>query len=255
MGYFNVKFRPDMINGDTTNLVADNGTVTTFADGDVLFDWHAVDVPKGSARVQGITVVMNGSNGNRQTERDIQFVFAKSVDGVAPPTLGVINATASSYGIQNHIIGGFVVDSTVITRLDTFSVIGAVGGASPTNSLYLPVLDGEESATQKGFQTIYVGGLATGALNFDTNVLASAAIDASTDELKTIAVDTINATRVFSKGDLAYVLGTDTQIPGKVESVTQNLITFDTTNSTIDVADDAEILCATPIKVILHFED
>ena len=92
-------------------------------------------------------------------------------------------------------------------------------------------------------------------MSFDTNVLASAAIDASTDELKTIAVDTVDARKVFSKGDLAYVLGTDTQIPGKVKSVTENLITFDTTNSTIDVANNAEILCATPIKIILHLED
>ena len=254
MGYFNVKSRPDMINGDTGNLVADNGTAAAFASGDVLFDWHAVDVPKGSARMQGITVVMNGSNGNRQTERDIQFVFAKSVDGVAPPTLGVINATASSLGLQNHIIGGFVVDSTVITTLDAFSVIGANAGAAPANGLHLPVLEGENSSTQ-GFQTIYVGGLATGALSFDTNVLSSAVIDASEDGLKTIAVDTTDARKVFSKGDLAYVLGTDTQIPGKVESVTGTVITFDTTNSTIDVANNAEILCATPIKIILHLED
>jgi len=254
MGYFNVKFRPDMINGDTTNFVADNGTATAFTANDVLFDWHAIDIPKGSARVQGITVVMNGSNGSRQTERDIQFVFAKSIGGVAPPTLGVVNATATALGTQNHIIGGFTVDSTVITGLDPYSVFGACAGAAPANGLHMPVLEGEESTTQ-GFQTIYVGGIITGAVSFDTNVLSSAVIDASSDELKTIAVDTVDARKVFSKGDLAYVLGTDTQIPGKVESVTNTVITFDTTNSTIDVANNAEILNATPIKITLHLED
>ena len=255
MGYFNVKFRPDMINGDTTQLVADNGDQAAFEDGDVLFDWHAIDIPKGSARVQGITVVMNGSNGSRQTERDIQFVFAKSVNGVAPPTLGVVNATATSLGTQNHIIGAFVVDSTVITRLDPYSVFGANAGSDPKNGMHLPVLEGEESTTQKGFQTIYVGGFATGALNFDTNVKANGAIDASADLANTIVVDTVDARKAFSVGDLVYALGTDTQIPGKVESVTDTLITFDTTNSTVDVADNDEILCATPIKIILHFED
>ena len=255
MGYFNVKFRPDMINGDTTQLVEDDGTQKPFADGDVLFDWHAVDIPIGSARVQGITLVMNGSNGSRQTERDIQFVFAKSLDGVAPPTLGVVNATATSIGIQNHIVGGFVIDSSAVTRLDSCSVYGFTAGPSPSNGMHLPILEGERSATQQGFQTIYVGGLSSGTLNFDTNVLASAAIDASTDELKAIAVDTTDARKIFSKGDLAYVRGTDTQIPGKVKSVTDTVITFDTTNSTIDVANNAEILCATPIKIILHLED
>jgi len=255
MGYFNVKFRPDMINGDTENLVEDGGTSKAFESGDVLFDWHAVDVPKGSAHLKGITVVVNGSNGNRQTERDIEFVFAKSVNGVAPPTLGVVNATASALGTQNHITGAFVVDSSVITALDPYSILGSSAGNGASNDIHMPVLEGEESTTQKGFQTIYVGGLSKGALNFDTNVLASAAIDASTDELKTIAVDTVDARKAFSKGDLVYVLGTDTQIPGEVESVTQYLITFNTTNSTIDVANNDEILCATPIKIILHFED
>tara|TARA_R110001606_G_scaffold276992_1_gene425097 strand:- start:1477 stop:1836 length:360 start_codon:yes stop_codon:yes gene_type:complete len=119
----------------------------------------------------------------------------------------------------------------------------------------MPVLEGEDSTTQKGFQTIYVGGLATGALNFDTNVKANGAIDASADLANTIVVDTVDARKAFSVGDLVYALGTDTQIPGKVESVTDTLITFDTTNSTVDVADNDEILCATPIKIILHFED
>ena len=255
MGYFNVKFRPDMINGDTTQLVADNGDQAPFEAGDVLFDWHAIDIPKGSAHIKGITVVMNGSNGNRQTERDIEFVFAKSIDGVAPPTLGVVNATATALGTQNHITGAFVVDSSVITTLDPYSILGSSAGNGASHDIHMPVLEGEDSTTQKGFQTIYVGGLSKGALNFDTNVKANGAIDASADLANTIAVDTVDARKAFSVGDLVYALGTDTQIPGKVESVTDTLITFDTTNSTVDVGDDVEILCATPIKITLHFQD
>ena len=255
MGYFNVKFRPDMINGDTTQLVADNGDQAAFAANDVLFDWHAIDIPKGSARVQGITVVMNGSNGNRQSERDIQFVFAKSIDGVAPPTLGVVNATATALGTQNHIIGAFVVDSTVVTGLDPYSVFGACAGPAPANGLHLPVLEGEESTTQKGFQTIYVGGIITGVLNFDTNVLANGAIDASADLANTIVVDTTDARKAFAVGDLAYVRGVDTQVPGVITKVEQLKLTFSETNSTVDADNNIEILNATPIKITLHFED
>ena len=255
MGYFNVKFRPDMIKGDTTQLVADNGDQAAFASGDVLFDWHAIDIPKGSAHIKGITVVMNGSNGNRQTERDIEFVFAKSIDGVAPPTLGVVNATATALGTQNHITGAFVVDSSVITVLDPYSIIGSSAGNGASNDIHMPVLEGEESTTQKGFQTIYVGGLSKGALNFDTNVLANGAIDASADLLNTIVVDTVDARKVFAVGDLAYVRGTDTQVPGVITKVEELKLTFSETNSTVDAANNIEILNATPIKIILHFED
>jgi len=254
MGYLNVKFQPDLIQGDTTVMIADDRTDTPFAAGDVLFDWHAVDIPKGASVLKGITIVMNGKNGSRQTERDIQFVFAKDIDNVAPPTLGVVNATATALSLQNHIIGGFVVDSTVITKIDTFSVFGSCSGPAPANALNLPVLEGDASSTQ-GFQRVYVGAIVTGEIDFATNTLVNGAIDASATNGKTITVDGTDARKVFTKGDLVYVSANDTQIPGKVESVTNTVITFDTVNSTVDIDNDTEVLCATPIKITLHLED
>ena len=125
----------------------------------------------------------------------------------------------------------------------------------PANGLHLPVLEGEESTTQKGFQTIYVGGIISGAVNFDTNVLANGAIDASADLANTIVVDQVDARKVFAVGDLAYVRGTDTQVPGVITKVEQLKLTFSETNSTVDAADNIEILNATPIKITLHFQD
>jgi len=253
MGYLNVKFRPDLIQGDTTVMIADDRTDTPFSDGDVLFDWHAVDIPKGATALKGITVVVNGKNGSRQSLQDIQLVFATDVDGVAPPTLGVVNDTASAIGTQNHIIGGISLDAIPINKIDTYAVLGQYSAASQKDSA-LPVLEGELSSTQ-GFQRVYVGGLCTNAYDFATNTLVNGAIDASATSGKTITVDGTDARKVFSKGDLVYVSANDTQIPGKVESVTSTVITFDTVNSTVDIADNAEVLCATPIKIILHLED
>jgi hypothetical protein len=59
---------------------------------------------------------------------------------------------------------------------------------------------------------------------------------------------------VFSPGDKVYVHDVDTQIPGTVKTVAENLLTFNTTNSTVDVANNDEIINATPIKFTLHCE-
>ena len=254
--YVNVKFRPDLVNGDISNLIADDKTDAPFAAGDVLFDWFAVDIPKGGARLLGVTMVINGEDGVAQTVRDIELLFGKSISGTAPTTIGTVNATATAVNFQTNAIGAVTMDKDVATGLvDSCHVQSTITGGAGEQGQPSLILEGEASTTAgKGYETIYIAGITAGALDFSTGVLASEDVDASDAQKATIAVDTVDARLVFSPGDLVYVHDLDAQIPGKVKTVTQELITFDTTNTTVDVTDNDEIINATPIKITLHLE-
>ena len=77
-----------------------------YSDNDVLFDWEAFQIPKGAARLLSIAIIMRGKDGGAQESKDIDFFFAKTVDGVAPATLGNSNGTASAAPVvANHMIG------------------------------------------------------------------------------------------------------------------------------------------------------
>ena len=254
MGYFNVRLRPDMVNGDTTQLLADDNSDAAFAANDVLFDWTAVEIPK-TCRLLGVSAVINGEDGTAMTTtRDIELIFARaSADGSAPTTIGTVNATASSLGVMDNIIGAITLDKdTGATGTDPFTVLSTIQGGADQNGASTIVLD--PTPTPNGTQTIYVAGIVTGAVDFSTGVLVNGAIDASAVEGTTITVDTVDARKCFAVGDLIYVAGTDTQIPGKVKSLTDTVITFDTTNSTVDVVNDKEVICATPVRLTLHCE-
>ena len=243
-----------MVKGDTTQLLADNLDDAPFAANDVLFDWTAVEIPD-TCRLLGVTAVLNGEDGTAMsTTRDVELIFAKpSASGVAPTTIGTVNATATALGVMDNIIGAITLDKdTGATGTDPFTVLSTIQGGADQNGASTIVLDPTPDAT--GTQTIYVAGIITGAVDFSTGVLVNGAIDASAVEGKTITVDAVDARKCFAVGDLIYVAGTDTQIPGKVKSLTDTVITFDTTNSTVDVVDNKEVICATPVRLTLHCE-
>ena len=256
--YFNIRFRPDIVNGDISDVIADDKTDAPFANNDVLFDWQTLEIPRGGARLLGVTGVVNGEDGVAQAVKDIELIFARSISGTAPTTIGDPNATATSLNIQNHVIGALTMDKDFgVTGTDSCYILSTISGGADQGGMPAIILEGEASTTtgyEGGFETIYVAGIISGAVDFSTGVLSTEAIDASSAEKATIAVDTVDARLVFSVGDKVYVHDVDTQIPGTVKTVAQNLLTFDTTNSTVDVANNDEIINATPVKITLHCE-
>ena len=85
--FFNVDVLPDCIAGD----ISDNPGGSDITAGDIIFDWKAVDVPKGSCMLRSITATVNGEDGAISGSlTDLELLFAKSIDGVAPPSLGTI---------------------------------------------------------------------------------------------------------------------------------------------------------------------
>ena len=260
--YFNVDVIPDCIAGD----VSDNNGGDVGA-GDIIFNWTAVDVPKGGSAICSISAVVNAEDGayGVGSLTDYELLFAKSVDGTAPPSLGDINAAQTTCGeLRHHIIGS--------TRLESTAAVGTIsktafhvvymnsapntGNSTNTGGSVPIVMDLEpESGTNVGYDKLYVAAFQVAARNYGTGVLADGAVDASSAQSTTITVKTVDATKLFSVGDQVYVMDLDTPIPGTLTKVEATTLTFSEANTTVDIADGDELLNANPIRIKLGFEN
>ena len=178
--YFTVEVKPDMgADGATTALS------TTYTDGDILFDWHAFDVPRGANRLLSITSIVRGTNGADQlpggTTEDIELIFAKDIKGVAPSTLGVNNAGVILPTVApwfNHIIGRVIVDTSLqgdegnLIYLNVVNTDLAYNGGAATYVNSPIILQGDSTGNYRkdGYDRIYVAATVLGALDFNTGV-------------------------------------------------------------------------------------
>ena len=231
---------------------------------DVLFDWEPIQVPKGASKLTAITAVFRGTDGGAATNNlDFDLVFAKSIGGTAPATLGNSNATISAAPVvANHIIGIAHVDGTGGYGAQGFDFfhVGAAGTGAAANVMPNLVLEGEPtSGTNVGFDTIYVAGIAGGAFSFGTTVLVRGAISA--DNTTTIPTDkgsddNPNAETIFAVGDVLETGTGDTV--GTISSISafdtnhQDIIL--TANNVEAIADNEELFNVNPIRIILSFE-
>jgi len=255
MGQFTIRINPDIVDGDISKFIADDKTDAPFGASDLLFDWQALSIPKGACTLQNICVYMLGEDGGVQADRDLYFVFAKKVDGVAPGTLGEENAAMTAcFELPLHLIGACKLEATgggaghllgpAFGNVMHTGIAGASGSQLPI------VLQGErESYEGDGFDTIYVACFTGGALDFSTGVLSTGAITA--DDNTTVEVDTVDARKCFTKGDTVYVHDVDTAL-GVVESVASGVITL-TTNNVVAVANNDEIINGSPMKLTFGF--
>ena len=258
--YFNVDVIPDIVDGDISEAFGD------IAGGDIVFDWTAVDVPKGSCMLRSVAAYVNAEDGayGAGSLTDYELLFAKSIKGVAPPTIGATNAVQTGCGaLRHHFIGGVRLESEAGKGTLTKTTLGVVylsgqGGtqtATAGSKGYDLVVDLDPiSGTHVGYDKLYVAGLQVSARNYNTNVLADGGVTASSAQSKTITVKTTDATLLFSPGDQVYVMDLDTPIPGNLTKVEATTLTFDTANTTVDITDGDELINANPIRIRLGFE-
>ena len=262
--FFNVDLNRDIVDGDVSEA---NGT--DICAGDLLFDWQAIDVPKGGSLLKSITAYANAEDGAYAAGSlvDIELVFARSVNGVVPPTMGATNAAQTGCGaLRHHWVGGVRLESTAaigtLSKL-TFGVgyLAATtthgNDGSGGNGLPL-VIDLEPiSGTNVGYDKLYVAGFQVTARNWGTATLTNqSAYDASeaSPAVNTVIVDGVDARKIFSVGDTVYVYNVDTPIPGTLTKVEELLLTFSETNSTVDMGDSEELINANPIRFKFGFE-
>ena len=250
MAYINKQVKP-IITASTQN--------TQFANNDILFDWAAFDLPKGSSLLKNVTVVLRHADSAAQTMQHIHLFFARSIDGVAPASLGTVNATADGTGYFNNIIGGIILDKAdaIIDGLDFVTILssgnssGTAGGMGATEIAFST--DDFSTATYKGFERYYVAAIHHGGngLNFTTGVLLNQGSNQATATgSTTLTVDGTDARKVFSVGDV-MVDAADATI-GTVTAVAELSVTVDAVANAI--TDDDELLVQSPVGLQLSFE-
>ena len=86
------------------------------ADTQVLFDWTAFDIPKGGARLTGMTVLYRGKDGADVSPIDFELFFARSSSASptsAPATLARLVGVASAINSLNP----FMVNYPMLERV------------------------------------------------------------------------------------------------------------------------------------------
>ena len=260
--FFTVDVLPDCIDGDISN----NPGSGDVAAGSVIFGWTAVDVPKGSCMLRSVTASVNGEDGAiAGSAVDLELLFAKSIDGVAPPSIGTIGAAPTCNGSTNwarHLVGACRLEQEAgkgTLAKTPFRVVYSSGlnGGGDTNLGISTVIDLEpESGTNVGYDKLYIAGIQVNARNYSTGVLVNGAI--TSDTATSITIDGTDVRKVFCIGDEVYIQAVDTAL-GTVKSMTH-----DGTDGTIvlnaaiaggtDLTNNHELLNANPWRLKLGFE-
>ena len=208
-----------------------------FAQKDLLFDWTSFQVPRGANKLISVTATMRGTNGGTQAAKDVEYLFAKTIRGTAPVTLGTINATVSGKPIiTNHLIGMTKVDNNDHTNdSPDYWNIGSTGSGAAASNIPALILEGElDSGDNVGYDTLYLGGISGGTLDFGTGVVTSQAIDVSglsSAELVNADIEGTDPRNAFAVGDIIHA--TDDIILGEIASMADaNTITFKADGST-----------------------
>jgi len=231
---------------------------------DLLFDWTPIEIPRGGCSIETIQMHYAGTNGAAQTPKDIELIFAKSVNGVAPPTLGTSNgaitSTAVAVSAKPHIIGYKHLD--VSTMVDTgvdlvaYNLLGSFS-AKPNPKMNI-MLEGETtsyaSTKGPGYQTVWMAGLAIeGGEDFGAGVVLDGdqAAAVGTQTQLTVTAGGVDPGLVFAVGD--GVIAQDGALVGTVVSIESNTaFTVDQVQAAL--ADEDELCNRQPITFIFGLE-
>ena len=242
--YFTVEVKPTI----PTVLV---GQHAAFANGEILFDWHAFDIPKGAARLIGASVELRPKgNGNADPNTfALELMLAKSKTGVAPITLGAVNAAPTAILNPDRMISYIpIVAGDFGAELDSI----AFAQATPKSPV---VLDGEHATgTNVGYDKYYIAGIAGDAIDF-TSLTRINNGDLDGPTMTTSGTDP----RLFlDVGDtVAVTTAADTAVTkamGEIASMTATTIVLTEAFTTADVVHTDFVYNVSPMTIKLHFE-
>ena len=243
--YFTVKVEPTILAGRQNNAA--------YSPDDLVFDWAAFDVPKGTNRLIDATVIMYGTAGARQ-DAQLDYYFAKSRNNVAPVSLGTSNGSAIGVGYYNDLLGTFTIhDSDYSHGLDYLAVASGprTGNAHSVNPTLC--LTGEpNSGANVGYDRLYVAGIAVGAPDFRNTINVDSTAGVLGTDQALLIVQGTDARRCFDVGDV--VNDEDDRLMGTIKSVdsaTQLTMESNLANASVD---EKKLFPASPIKLILSFE-
>ena len=230
-----------------------------FAAGDVLFDWTAVQIPKGSALLRSVTALPKGDATPTANTFGFDLLFS-STDTVS---LGTLNA-AAAHTPSNDFLGKVEFESANYTHAALQSTAVATSGHNGDwcPLVLTPKMTDPVNYTYQtpGFDTVYVGAIATGAFDFSsiTAIAESGTAGAASTQAITTDGTSMDNTAHFIAGDVLHI-GTSVGEPtadsliGTVDSVAARTITLTDTSATALV--DGDILYNIhPMRLILSLE-
>ena len=248
-----------------TNIDTTPGT--THGSSDILFDWTPIEIPTGACSIKTIHGIVEGTDGAAGNTHDIHLYFARSINGVAPPTFGTENAVtakATTLAYRRYLLGFVHLDLSAIDNSDvlrSYSVLGqrtAAGNDNTANSgeMYNIILQGDPMyASTKGYQTIWVAGYGAGAFDFGTDVTLNQAGNQAantTGDSVTLTVDGGGDPRnSFAVGD--QLIGSTGGPKMEVVSVTSDT-EMAVKNITEQIDDDEELVVRNPLKFRIGLE-
>ena len=217
-----------------------------FSDDDVLFSWTSFEIPE-ECRLLGVTALIRGTDGVRQ-EQPLDLYFSKKAQAGDIAALGAINATANGVGWFNDLIGFInIAAGDYGDGLDTMAVASSSGSRQIMTSQRITSLT-------PGTATVYVGGIAQGALDFRSGLQVNEASFTGGTQT-TITVDQVDATIAFSPGDLIHAH--DDAVLGTIESITsanEIVLTKSSLSSQGNIANNDYLYNVNPITLILSLE-
>ena len=238
--YFTVEVKP--------TITASKQHIGAFSGGDVLFDWTEFEVPKGSARLVGATILVRpqGNAAPTVNNKVMNLVISKS----NTQTLGVINSPATNRP-SNDLIGNIAFAATDFTNAQMAST--AVASSPTTISAPIVLTANQDATSTQGYDKFYIGGL-SGAQFFTTlHRINDADIDsASPGTILVIDGNSMNALEHFLPGDVLHAH--DDAVIGTAAVVANGTITLTEAIATGVLEDDDFVYNIHPIRIILQFE-
>ena len=238
---------------------------TAFDANDVLFDWFRFEIPRGSVNLKSIFATVAGTDATASNTFDIGLIFATSLNGAAPPSLGDPDSAPTvikGAAVRNHLIGHAVLDASKVGNDDSefvgYNVFAQSSIVGNQQQETCNVMEGDPSyaGATTGFQSIWVAGFAAGAFDFGTACLIDGAVTDLTTRTFDVSEDT-DADDLFCIGDelLACAAdGSSVQRIGTVTAVAADTVTTDGVGFDGALADDDEVCFRTPVVLKLGFE-
>ena len=250
--YFNVTAKPYILPSEQHD-----GNIT---DTQILADWTEFEIPKGPARLIGVTVLYRGKNGADVTPTDFEIFWAKSnPDGTAPTSLANTMEAVGAPAVGsppwfNLIQGKTYIDASVMTNdgdLTYMNVLSFFEDADDRSTMQSVVLQGEpNSGSNIGYDKLYCALIAKATHNWGAASITVDGTPATTQADMTVA--DIDARLTFAPGDVIY--DEDDRLMGTIKSVNSaTSLTFEDNLSNAGV-NDKVLYNASPITLVLSFE-
>ena len=249
------------------DLSAGAATGSAYSDNDVLFGWTKFEIPKGPAEIKSIQAIVAGTDGVAANTHDIGIYFARSINGVEPPSFGTIHAAPTAIvttAFKNNIIGHKMLDADAVDDTDhliSYSV-WSDKGSSVSDPIPTMVLQGDPMyAATEGYQAIWIAAIAHGAFNFGSEIHLDQGSNQAADTTGadvTLTVDqgggsTGVANNSFQVGDILIGAtgGPTMEITDMVSGTSTSL---KVKNISEQIDDDEELVLKHPIRIHLGFE-